>query len=391
MNIHPVIKEVFMRNRRLVQQVLLENSTKSEKPKAVEPKKSKTELLKDIKSVVNKLNKDYGENAVVQGSEFSQNRTVRRIPTGSVELDTRLGGGIPIGRLSLISGAYSSSKTTQALHIVREAQKMGLVCAIFDVEGTIDNKYMQKLGIDTDLVIYVRPKGFEECTQMILDMEKQGIVNLALLDSIAGLEPIKVLNSEMEDSVQMGTKQKLSGEFLAKYQSLNNGLERENKTPFTLIAINQVREKIGAYGDPEFLPGGRAWGFYNSVDLRLRRGDWITEGKGDNKEFVGQVVKFKVEKNKTYKRMQSGEFDFYFANNNAGIEESFNDNFKSIVMLGIEYELIEQGGAWFYLNKGHKNEMKFQGVTKLLDYLRENPHLVEEMKNTILQLDSASK
>ena len=150
MNIHPVIKEVFMRNRRLVQQVLLENSTKSEKPKAVEPKKSKTELLKDIKSVVNNLNKDYGENAVVQGSEFSQNRTVRRIPTGSVELDTRLGGGIPIGRLSLISGAYSSSKTTQALHIVREAQKMGLVCAIFDVEGTIDNEYMQKLGIDTD-------------------------------------------------------------------------------------------------------------------------------------------------------------------------------------------------------------------------------------------------
>ena len=378
--------------RRIMQQVLMENSTKSTtKDVAQEPKKSKSDLLKDIKSVVNKLNKDYGENAVVQGSQFSQNRTIQRIPTGSVELDAKLGGGVPIGRLSLISGAYSSSKTTQALHIVREAQKLGLVCAIFDVEGTIDNEYMNTLGIDTDLIVYVRPKGFEECTQMILDMEKQGIVNLALLDSIAVLEPTKVLNSEMEDTVQMGTKQKLSGEFLAKYQSLNNGLERENKTPFTLIAINQVREKIGGYGDPEFLPGGRAWGFYASLDLRLRRGDWITEGKGDDKEFVGQVVKFKVEKNKTYKRMQSGEFDFYFAQNNAGINEAHNDNFKSIVMLGIDYELIEQGGAWFYLNKGLENEQKFQGVTKLLDYLRENPHLVEEMKHKIIELDNASK
>lgn len=236
--------------RRLTQSILMENSTKSTTKEVVEePKKSKAELLKDIKSVVNKLNKDYGENAVVQGSQFSQKRTIQRIPTGSVELDAKLGGGIPIGRLSLISGAYSSSKTTQALHIVREAQKLGLVCAIFDVEGTIDNEYMHTLGIDTDLIVYVRPKGFEECTQMILDMEKQGIVNLALLDSIAVLEPTKVLNSEMEDTVQMGTKQKLSGEFLAKYQSLNNGLEREDKTPFTLIAINQVREKIGGYGD----------------------------------------------------------------------------------------------------------------------------------------------
>ena len=378
--------------RRIMQQVLMENSTKGKSQDVVEePKKSKAEILKDIKSVVNKLNKDYGENAVVQGSQFSQKRTIQRIPTGSVELDAKLGGGIPIGRLSLISGAYSSSKTTQALHIVREAQKLGLVCAIFDVEGTIDNEYMHTLGIDTDLIVYVRPKGFEECTQMILDMEKQGIVNLALLDSIAVLEPTKVLNSEMEDTVQMGTKQKLSGEFLAKYQSLNNGLERENKTPFTLIAINQVREKIGGYGDPEFLPGGRAWGFYASLDLRLRRGDWITEGKGDDKEFVGQVVKFKVEKNKTYKRMQSGEFDFYFAHNNAGIEEAHNDNFKSIVMLGIDYELIEQGGAWFYLDKGLDTEQKFQGVTKLLDYLRENPHLVDEMKQKIIELDTVSK
>lgn len=379
--------------RRVVQHILMENSKKGA-AKEEEVKinnKNKNELLKDIKSVLNKLNKDYGENAVVQGSAFSKQRTVRRIPTGSVELDARLGGGVPLGRLSLISGAYSSSKTTQALHIIRNAQKMGLVCAIFDVEGTIDNEYMQTLGIDTDLIVYVRPKGFEECTQMILDMEKQGIVNVALLDSIAVLEPTKVLNSEMEDTVQMGTKQKLSGEFLAKYQSLNNGLEREEKTPFTLIAINQVREKIGGYGDPEFLPGGRAWGFYASLDLRLRRGDWITEGKGDDKEFVGQVVKFKVEKNKTYKRMQSGEFDFYFADNNAGINEGHNDNFKSIVMLGIDYELIEQGGAWYYLNKDTENEMKFQGVVKLLEYLRENPHLVEEMKARILEIDNSSK
>ena len=158
--------------------------------------------------------------------------------------------------------------------------------------------------------------------------------------------------------------------------------------PFTLIFINQLREKIGAYGDAEYTPGGRAIGYTASVDLRLRKGDWITNGSGNNKCFVGQVVKYKIEKNKTYKRMQTGEFDFYYDENDLDIPVGHNDNFKSIVQLGIERGLIERGGAWFFLNKGTEHEVKFQGQDNLIAYLRANDGLVEDIKKIILDIDS---
>lgn len=342
---------------------------------------------KELTLLINKLNKKFGENSLIMGEEMTH-LEIERIPTGSVSLDIDLGGGIPIGRFTQISGALSSTKSTQCMHIIREAQKMGLVCAWGDVEGTSDREYFEQIGVDTSALLYTRPNGLEELTQMILDMQQSGEVHVFVWDSIEASSPIKEMDSTMDETVQMGVKQKLLAEFFRKYQAFNNKLVREGKRPFTLIGINQLREKIGAYGDAEYTPGGRAIGYTASVDLRFRKGDWITNGTGNNKTFVGQVVKYKIEKNKTYKRMQTGEFDFYYDENNLDIPVGHNDNFKSIVQLGIDRELIEKGGAWFYLNRGTDQEAKFQGQENLIAYLRENPQLVEDIKNVILDIDS---
>lgn len=344
-------------------------------------------VSKELQLLKAKLNKKFGDNALITGDEMI-NQTIERIPTGSVALDIDLGGGIPIGRFTQISGALSSTKSTQCMHIVREAQKMGLVCAWGDVEGTSDREYFDQLGINTDELLYTRPNGLEEITQMILDMQLSGEVHLFVWDSIEASSPIKEMDSTMDETVQMGVKQKLLAEFFRKYQAFNNKLVREGKRPFTLIGINQLREKIGAYGDAEYTPGGRAIGYTASVDLRLRKGDWITNGTGTNKCFVGQIVKYKIEKNKTYKRMQTGEFDFYYDENTLEIPVGYNDNFKSIVQLGVERELIQRGGAWFFLNKGTEQEMKFQGQDNLIAYLRANPELINDIKDVILDIDA---
>lgn len=352
-------------------------------------KQSTNKLSGAVLNLVNSINKKYGDNAVVIGA--GKNSPIERIPTGSVELDLKLGGGIPVGRMTNISGAFSSTKTTQCLHILRQAQKLGYVCALVDVEGTTDEKYLNSLGINLDTLIYCRPEGLEEATDILVSLQKSGEVHLAVWDSIEASTPTKERESSMEDSTQMGIKQKLIAEYCRKFQAHNNRLTREGKRPFTLIATNQLREKIGQYGDPEYTPGGRAKDFTASVDIRLRRGDWIAEGKGENKCIVGQVVKFKIEKNKTYKRMQTGEFDFYFDENDAGVNKSSNDNVKSIIQEAVAYGLITRAGAWFYLNDNPKEDEKFNGLSKLVDFLRTREDLIESYKDQILELEKVNK
>lgn len=346
------------------------------------PKKSTAQMEK----LTAEMNKRFGANAVTLGfpkDDDGNMRRIERIPSGSFSLDIALGGGIPLGRFIQISGGYSSTKTTQSMHIIREAQKYGLTCALIDAENTSDEPYLSALGVDVDSLLYSNPDGMEEAFQMILDMQRSGEVHLAVLDSIAVLSPNKEQDTSMEDTIRMGIPQQLLGEFLRKYNSNNNRLKREGKRAFSLIGINQLREKIGAYGDPEYTPGGRAKEYYSSVDIRFRRGDWISEGTGENKEFVGQIVKFKIEKNKTFKRMQTGECDFYFAENSAGIPVFFNDNYKEVVMCGIEWGVIERTGAWFV----HAGK-KFQGLPALLAALTKDAALVNEIKQKVLYLSA---
>lgn len=207
---------------------------------------------KELSKLVESLNKKFGTNAVSLGFPKTENggmKTIERISTGSFSLDIALGGGLPLGRFIEISGAFSSTKTTQCLHIIANAQKRGLVCALIDVEGTTDEKYVKSVGVDFDNLLYSRPDGMEEALQMLLDMQKSGEVHLAVLDSIAAMSTNKEQDTSMEETVRMGIPQQLLGEYFRKYQANNNRLEREGKKPFTIIGINQVREKIGAYGD----------------------------------------------------------------------------------------------------------------------------------------------
>lgn len=357
-------------------------------PNVIKNSKGTTKKKKpnpELEKLVTTINKKFGDNAVTLGVPKNVDGGVdeiQRIPTGSISLDIALGGGIPVGRYSEISGAFSVSKTSQALHIISNAQKMGLVCALVDVEGTSDEPFLRAFEIDVDSLVYTRPSSMEEALQVLIDLQTSGIVNLAVLDSVAAvMASNKEMDSNMEDAVRMGIPQQLFGEYFRKYQMHNNSLVRQNITPFTVIGLNQLREKIGAYGDPEYTPGGRAKGFAASVDIRLRRGDWIKEGKGADEEIVGQVVKFRIEKNKTFKRMQVGEFDYYYSDNNAGVKKFFNDNKKEVIMCAVEWGVIERAGAWFkYKDK------KYQGVPAVIEALKADPNMVDELKQEVLSI-----
>ena len=211
-----------------------------------------TQKSVELQKLTAELNKKFGANCITIGvpkDEDGNIKSIERISTGSISLDLALGGGIPEGRFIELSGAYSSTKTTQALHIVREAQKKCYTCALVDVEGTTDDNFLEALGVDSDALLYSRPDGMEEACQLILDMQKSGAVQLCILDSIAAMSPNKEQETSMEDTVRMGIPQQILGEFFRKFQANNNRLNREGKKPFTLIGINQLREKIGAYGD----------------------------------------------------------------------------------------------------------------------------------------------
>lgn len=345
------------------------------------PKTQSKSITPAQKKLLDELSKKFGENTVTLGVP-EKRLVIQRIRTGSLSLDIDLGGGIPCGRYTEIAGPLSSTKTTTSLHILRNAQKMGKVCALIDAEGTTDPEYLERLGIDPNMLYYSRPDSLEEAAQLLLDLQKSGVVQVGLLDSIAALGANKENDSEMQDTTQLGVTQKLWGEFFRKYQMNNNRLERDGNETFTLIGLNQLREKIGVmYGDPEYSPGGRAKGFTASVELRFRTGDWIYEGKGQDKKPVGQVVKYKITKNKTYARMRSGEFDFYFEENEAGVPKSYVDNQKEIVVLGYKYNVIERSGGWFKYNSE-----KYQGLDSIISALKEQPHLLGEIREKIYKV-----
>ena len=319
------------------------------------------EKKKALEMAMSQIEKQLGKGSVMKLGEFKA-MEVEAIPTGALSLDMALGiGGVPRGRIIEVFGPESSGKTTLALHIVAEAQKMGGDAAFIDAEHALDPVYAKKLGVDIDNLIVSQPDTGEQALEITESLVRSGALDVIVVDSVAALVPKAEIDGDMGDS-HMGLQARLMSQALRK---LTGAL---NKTKTVLIFINQLREKIGVmFGNPETTTGGRALKFYASVRLDIRK---IENIKQDG-EVKGNRVRVKVIKNKVAPPFREAEFDVVYGE---GISKAGN-----ILDMAVNLDIIEKSGSWFSYN----GERIGQGRENVKRYLKENPKLLEEVESKV--------
>ena len=272
------------------------------KGKALVIPATKEEKKKALESALAQIEKNYGKGAVIK---LGANTTMQvdSIPTGSMGLDMALGiGGVPKGRIVELYGPESSGKTTVALHVIAEAQKLGGEVAFVDVEHALDPKYAAALGVDVDNLLVSQPDSGEQALEIMEALVRSGAIDVVVLDSVAALTTKAEIDGNMGDS-NVGQLARLMSQAMRKLTPLLS------KTNCVAIFINQIREKIGViYGSPETTPGGRALKFYSSVIIDVRKGDVIKDGT----DVIGSRTKIKVKKNKLAPPFKECEFDIIY-------------------------------------------------------------------------------
>jgi len=333
-------------------------SSKVDRPAKLEDK-NKQEA---INSAIAQIEKHYGKGSIMRMSEGAIDEKIESIPTGSLTLDIALGvGGIPKGRIIEIYGPESSGKTTLALSIVAQSQKLGGRAAFIDAEHAFDPNYATDLGVDVEGLYMSQPDNGEQALDIVETLIRSGAIDIIVIDSVAALTPRAEIEGDMGDS-HMGLQARLMSQALRKITGITS------RTKTTVVFINQIREKIGVmFGNPETTTGGRSLKFYASVRMDIRRIQAITE-KG---ETIGNRTKVKVVKNKVAPPFKEAEFDLIFGQ---GISQE-GSLLDAANMLGI----IEFSGAWVRYNGQNIS----QGRENAKQYLRDNPKLMVEVEQKI--------
>jgi len=319
------------------------------------------EKLKAIEAAMGQIEKQFGKGSIMKLGEDSI-LNVESISTGSLDLDIALGiGGVPRGRIIEIFGPESSGKTTVALHILAEAQKVGGAAAFIDAEHALDPSYARNLGVDIDNLIVSQPDTGEQALEITEALVRSGAVDVIVVDSVAALVPRAEIEGEMGDA-HVGLQARLMSQALRKLAG------SINKSKCVAIFINQLREKVGImFGNPETTPGGRALKFYSSVRLDVRRIDSIKQGD----QILGNRTRVKINKNKVAPPFKMAEFDIMY---NEGISKVGN-----ILDVGVREELVEKSGSWF----SYKDTRLGQGRENAKQFLKDNMNIALEIENTI--------
>ncbi len=308
------------------------------------------------------IEKQFGKGSVMRMGEAQIKLNIDVIPTGSLALDIALGvGGVPRGRVIEIYGPESSGKTTLALHIISEAQKLGGTAAFIDAEHALDPVYAENLGVVIDNLIISQPDTGEQALEITEALVRSGALDVVVVDSVAALVPRAEIDGEMGDSF-MGLQARLMSQALRKLAGAIS------KSHTVVIFINQIREKIGVmFGNPETTTGGRALKFYASVRMDIRRIESLKQGT----EVVGNRTRVKVVKNKVAPPFKQAEFDIMYG---VGISRE-----GSALDMAIELDIVNKSGAWFSYN----GERLGQGRENVKAMLKDHPDLVKELENKI--------
>ncbi len=319
------------------------------------------EKKKALETAIAYIEKQFGKGAIMKLGD-ARAMDVEAIPTGSMTLDMALGiGGVPRGRIIEIYGPESSGKTTVALHIIAETQKMGGEVAFIDVEHALDPVYAQNLGVDIDSMLVSQPDSGEQALEIAEALARSGAIDCIVIDSVAAMVTKAEIDGEMGDT-HVGQLARLMSQAMRKLTGV------VSKSNTTCVFINQVREKIGVmYGNPETTPGGRALKFYASVRIEVRRGEQIKDGG----EVIGNRTRCKVVKNKVAPPFKECEFDIMYGKGVSRVGE--------ILDAAVDLGIVKKGGAWF----SYEDYKLGQGRDNSKQFLLDHPDVMAEIEEKV--------